>query len=107
MTRMLRRAIQSTLVFAVLAIGCSKPGSEFVGKWVNSGNTSDTLQIARSSGDQFTVTGPDNSSMNATYNNGTLQVPGTMGALTLTYVKSSDSLTSPGILGQVEYKRAK
>ena len=107
MMRTVRKAIQSTLLLTLLVIGCTKPGSEFVGKWVNSGNTSDTLDVSRN-GDQFVITGPDGEKMPATYANGTLQVQGAMGAaLSLTYVKSSDTVTTPGLFSQAEYKRAK
>jgi len=109
MMRMVRKAVQSTLLLTLLVIGCSKPGSEFVGKWVNSGNTADTLDVSRN-GDQFVITGPDGEKMPATFNssNDTLQVQGPMGAaLSLTYVKSSDTVTTPGLFGQAEYKRVK
>lgn len=107
MRNMVRNAVHCTLLLTVLIIGCSKPGSEFVGTWANSTNAADTMTIARN-GDNFTVTGADKESIAATYNNGTLSVPGVMGmALTLTYVKDSDSLVAPGIFGQVTYKRAK
>lgn len=107
MVRTIRKAVRSLMLVTVLAAGCSKPGSEFVGKWVNSSNTTDTMDIERN-GDQFTITGADQEKIPATYNNGSLQVAGVMGSMmTLTYVKSSDSVVAPGLIGQVQYKRAK
>ena len=107
MRNVARKVVHCTLLLTVLMIGCSKPGSEFVGKWVNATNSTDSWTISRN-GDNFLVTGPDNQSIGATYNNGTLSVPGVMGsALTFTYVKDTDSLLAPGLFGQVTYKRAK
>lgn len=103
--RLIRNAVWSCVLLTVVAIGCSKPGSEFVGKWVNSTNGLDTLVISRN-GDQFQIAGPDNQKINATFKDGTLQIPIVTGTMDLKYVKSSDTLEAPGIMGPpVEYKR--
>jgi hypothetical protein len=63
------------------------------------------MEIARN-GEQFLIRTPhDKLGLGATYKDGFLQVPGVMGALTLTYVKSTDALIAPGLSGQSEYKR--
>ena len=106
MTRIVRKAVQRTLLLTILLIGCSSPGSEFVGKWVNSGNSYDTLTISKN-GNQFQIAGPDNQTINATYKDGILQMPMMGTTMNLTYVKSSDTVQAPGILGTTEYKRVK
>ncbi|MGA1984205.1 MAG: hypothetical protein ABSG84_17290 [Acidobacteriaceae bacterium] len=107
MTSMVRKTVQATLILTVLMIGCSKAGSEFVGKWVNSSNSADTMTIARN-GDQFQITGANQQTMDATIaKDGTLQMAAMPGMdLSLTYVKSSDTLQAPGLLGPTVYKRA-
>lgn len=104
--RAVRKAIQSTLVLTMLVLGCSKPGSEFLGKWTNAGNPSDSVQVDRN-GDEFLITGPDGTKIGATLRDETLNMASPMTGISFTYVKSSDTLLSPGVFGQVEYKRAK
>ncbi len=104
--RVLRTALASILLPLVLAIGCSKPGSEFVGKWVNAGNSMDTMQITRA-GDQFQIVGPDNQPINATFSDGALHVPMLMGSVDMKYDKNTDSIQTPGLFGTTQYKRAK
>jgi hypothetical protein len=103
---LVRKAFQSTLLLTVLMIGCTKPGSEFLGKWVNSANSADTAQIDRN-GDEFLITGPDGTKIGATLKDETLTMAQPMGGMSFTYVKSSDTILAPGVFGQVEYKRAK
>ena len=51
---------------------------------------------------------PDGSTkIGATLKDETLTMAQPMSGVTFTYVKSSDSLLSQGMMGQVEYKRAK
>jgi hypothetical protein len=107
MRNVIRKAIGATVLLTVLIIGCTKAGSEFVGKWVNTNNSMDTLNITRN-GDQFQITGANQQTMDATYaKDGTLQISGVAGmGLNLTYVKSSDTLQGPGMMGPTVYKRA-
>jgi hypothetical protein len=104
--RTFRTAIHSALLLALLLVGCSKPGSEFVGKWVNPANAGDSVQIDRN-GTEFLITGPDATKIGATLKDETLTMASPMSGMTFTYVKSSDTLLAPGVMGQVEYKRAK
>jgi hypothetical protein len=108
MRNLVRKAVQAAALLAVLTIGCAKAGSEFVGKWVNTNNSMDTLNIARN-GDQFQITGANQQTMDATYaKDGTLQMSGATGMdLSLTYVKSSDTLQAPGMVGATVYQRVK
>jgi hypothetical protein len=106
MLRSASRAVKSTLLLAVLLIGCSAPGSEFVGKWVNSADSQDTLVISRN-GDKFQIAGPDNHKMNATYTNGALHIPLPIGSMDLTYIKSLDTIQTSAMPVAVEYKRMK
>jgi hypothetical protein len=104
--RAVRTAIQSALILTMLVLGCTKPGSEFVGKWVNTRDTTDTVQMDRN-GSEFLITGPDGTKIGASLKDETLTMAQPMSGVTFTYVKSSDSLLSQGMMGQVEYKRAK
>jgi hypothetical protein len=104
--RIVRTAIQSALILTMLGLGCTKPGSEFVGKWVNTRDTTDTVQMDRN-GSEFLITGPDGTKSGASLKDETLTMAPPMQGVTFTYVKSSDSLLSQGMMGQVEYKRAK
>jgi hypothetical protein len=97
--------IPSLLLLSLFVVGCSSRGSQFVGKWVNTTNPSDTMEITRN-GEQFLIVSPnDKLGLGATYKDGFLQAPNTMGTMTLTYVKSSDTLIAPGLFGRSEYKR--
>ena len=106
MKRFFQKTLCAFLLVPALILGCTKPGSEFVGKWTNSANASDTVDIARNA-DEFLITGPDGTKIGATLKDETLQMAQPMAGITFTYVKSSDSLLSQGVFGQVEYKRAK
>lgn len=111
MPRSIRKLIQSLLFLAVLTAGCSRRGSEFVGKWINTTNPCDKFEITRNDQQFFVGKAP------ATYkkDDGTLQFPFAMGGFfagastpaTVTYVKSSDTLIVVGVplAGQQEYKR--
>ena len=105
MTRILRKWIPSLLLLSLFVGGCSHAGSQFVGKWVNAKNANDTMEITRN-GEQFLIlAGRDK--VGASFKDGSLQVQSMMGTMTLTYIKSSDTLVGPGFFGQSEYKRAK
>jgi hypothetical protein len=104
MTHPFRRVVLSAMLLAALVVGCSKPGSDFVGKWVNTQDASEVLDISRN-GDGFLI-GANGQNLGATYKDGALQMDGMMGAVSLTYVKSTDTLLAPGVGGQGEYKRA-
>jgi len=106
MLRTARRAVKSTLLLAILLIGCSGPGSEFVGKWVNPVNSQDTLVISRSA-DKFQIAGPDNHKMDATYKNGALHIALPIGTMDLTYIRSLDTIQTSAMPDVVEYKRMK
>jgi hypothetical protein len=103
-----RKMLQSTILLAVLAIGCAKAGSQYVGKWVSANNPADTLNITQN-GNQFQITGATLEQMNATYaKDGTLQIAGPMGmTISLNYDKSSDTLQGPAMVGTTTYKRVK
>jgi hypothetical protein len=105
MTRITGRWVPALLLFSLLITGCSSQGSEFVGKWVNTKNPSDVMEITRN-GEQFLILS-SHDKLGATYKDGALQVPSVMGTITVTYIKSSDTLIAPGFFGQSEYKRAK
>lgn len=105
--RIVRTATYSALLLVALVIGCTKPGSEFLGKWVNTHDATDTINVDRN-GSEFLITGPDGTTkIGATLKDETLTMAQPMAGVTYTYVKNSDSLLSQGMMGQVEYKRAK
>lgn len=105
--RIVRNAIYSALLLSTLVLGCTKAGDEFLGKWTNTRDTTDTIQVDRN-GSEYLITGPDGSTkIGATLKDETLTMAQPMSGVTFTYVKASDSLLSQGMMGQVEYKRAK
>jgi hypothetical protein len=105
--RIVRTAVASVLLPMALAIGCSRPGSEFVGKWVNTGNSMDTLEITRGNNDQYQIVGPQDQPIQATYSDGALHVPMAVGTLDLKYDSDTKTIQTPAFSGMTEYKRAK
>ena len=102
MPRAARMFIRSLLFLTVLTAACSRHGSEFVGKWINTTNPCDKFEITRN-GQQFLL-----GKVPATYkDDGTLQAPYALGTITVAYIKSSDTLAlvATGPSGQQEYKR--
>jgi len=93
------------LLLMVIAAGCSRSGSQFLGKWVNTRDARDTMEITRN-GEQFLIQVGSNR-IGAAYKDGGLEVSGMMGSVKITYVKDSDTLIAPGLFAQSEYKRAK
>lgn len=104
--RLHRKLAVAAALFASLLTACSKPGSEFEGKWVNAGNTMDTMQITRN-GDQFQIAGPDGPAVVATFSNDALHVPMPMGSVDMKYDKNTDTIQTPGLFGTTQYKRVK
>lgn len=95
------------LLAAAALTGCRRSGSEFLGSWVNTRNPSETFQIVRN-GDGFLIVGSDQRpGVGATYKDGTLQVQGGLLSTSLTYLKQTDTISTPGYFGQVEFKRGK
>lgn len=105
------------LAVTALLLACSKPGSEYVGKWVNTGNPENTMEIVRN-GNAFLVkeTRPAlfggkgetrTSNVPAVLKDDLLQMQTALGAISIGHIKESDTLTVPGLLGtSTEYKRA-
>ena len=105
MTRIVRKMIPPLLLLTILFVGCSRSGFVFLGKWVNTTNPNDTMEITRNGEQYLILAGHDK--VGATFKDGSLQVQSMMGTMTLTYIKSSDTLVGPGFFGQSEYKRTK
>ena len=101
----LLRFITISLFCVVFHSGCSSTGSEFLGKWVNKANPTDSFQVVRN-GDEFLIISPSGKT-GATYKDGALEVKGLLMSADLTYVKQTDTLLGPGFFGNVEYKRLK
>jgi hypothetical protein len=89
----------------VILSGCRSTGSEFLGKWVNKANPSDSFQVVRN-GDEFLIVGKGGK-IGGTYENGALEVKGMLLSVNLTYDKQTDTILGPGFFGNVEYKRLK
>ena len=99
------RTISICLLSAVTLTGCASGGSEFLGKWVNTQNPSDTFQVTRN-GNEYLIVGPgQKAGVGAVYKDGALEVKGALLSANLTYVKRTDTILTPGFFGQVEYKR--
>lgn len=102
------------IMIALVSVGCSKPGVEYLGKWHNLKNNID-LEIVRN-GDNFLVTRtrqnavgkPFSNTLSCVLRDGILQSTGGLGTATLTYVRATDRLTTLGVFGgNVEYERVK
>ena len=107
MKALIFRIMSTCLLGAIALTGCASRGSEFIGKWVNTKNPNDTFQVMRN-GDEYLIVGQDHKpGVGATYQDGTLEIRGTLMSANLTYVKQTDTIVGPGFFGQVEYKRQK
>lgn len=88
------------LIALATFIGCSHPGSEFVGHWVSKTQADSPIEISRN-GDQFLFI-EGKHKLGAVYANGSLELSVGPAIVRLTYVKSSDTLLTP----DGEYQRA-
>jgi hypothetical protein len=94
------------MLASVLVAGCASQGSDYLGKWVNTKDDKDTMEIIRN-GDGYLLVG-QGGKLPAIYKDGALQLQGPFGSVPLTYVKSTHTLmASGGLLGQSEYKHMK
>ncbi len=109
------RAVIVIMMLIVLCIACGKSGSEYLGKWRNVKNKNDQVEIVRN-GDNFLLnkTTPgifgkaQTTTVPCVLKDGILESKGGFVTATLTYVKATDRLTTPGMLGgTVEYERVK
>ena len=89
----------------IMIAGCTSHGSQFLGKWVNTKNPHDTMEIVRN-GEGYLIQAGGNK-IGAVYKDNTLQVSGMLGSISLTYVKATDTIEAPGFFGQAEFKRQK
>jgi hypothetical protein len=89
----------------VLLAGCASRGSEFIGTWVNTQNPKDSFEIVRN-GDQYLIVSNGNK-VGATYEKGMLEVKSFLGATDLTYDQKTGTISAPGFLGEMDYKRKK
>jgi len=92
---------------------CSKAGNEYLGKWQNTVNSHDEIEIVRN-GDNFlikvnapTLAGKyEATTVPAILKDGILEVQGNFLATSFTYVKATDTLTTAAMFGgNVEYRR--
>lgn len=99
------RFISLCLLCAVFLSGCRSTGSEFLGKWVNKANPTDSFQVVRNA-DEFLIISSGGKT-GAIYKDGALEIKGLFMSADLTYVKQTDTLIGPGFFGNVEYRRLK
>src|ERR1043166_8915662 len=91
------RALSVPLLLAAsMGAGCGGGGSEFLGKWENVKNPQTTMEIVRN-GDQFLII-EGNDKIGAVLKDGFLEVGSGLDAIRLTHVKSTDTLTAPGLM---------
>lgn len=107
--------MKNLIIFGLVWVlaACGNPDGEYLGKWVNTKNANDTLEITHN-GTNYLVkeTLPsffkkgesDISNIPAVLKDGLLQVQTGVGAINIGHVKESDTLTMGG---SVEYKRLK
>lgn len=99
------RFISVSLFAIALLAGCASRGSEFLGTWTNTRNPNDSFEIVRN-GDQYLIVSKGNK-VGATYEKGMLEVKGFLGTTDLTYDQKAGTISAPGFLGQMEYRREK
>ena len=90
----------------LLLVGCSKSGSQYIGKWQTPQNAKNQIEIVRN-GDNFLVafSGHDQQ-LPAVLKDGSLQMSGS--GATFTYIKATDKLTMQALLmGSIELSRVK
>jgi hypothetical protein len=104
-TRLTRRVQGVLIAVVVLAASCSRPGSEFLGTWVNTMNPKETIEITRNGDQYLAVVGGQK--MGAIYKDGTLEVASPlMGTVRMTYVRESTTLLAASAMGaSIEFKR--
>jgi hypothetical protein len=103
----LSKVITASLLLTVLALAncLTKSGSEFVGKWESAQSPDTKLEIIRNGDDFLILEGTEK--IGAVYKDGGLVISGVFGSPQITYIKESDTLLAPGLLGTSEYRRAK
>ena len=99
------RFISAFMLGIVLLAGCTSRGSEFLGTWTNMRNPNDSFEIVRN-GNQYLIVSKGNK-VGATYEKGMLEVKGFLGTTYLTYDQKAGTISTPGFLGQMEYRREK
>ena len=97
------RFLSIVLLSVAVLSGCRSAGSEFPGKWANKANPSDSFEVVRNGHEYLIVS--QGKQVGAIYR--TLEVRGALLSTTVTYVKKSDTLLTPGFFGQVDYQRRK
>jgi len=102
------KALLAILSFSLLLllVGCSKSGSQYIGKWQTPQNTKDQIEIVRN-GDNFLIafSGHDQQ-LPAVVKDGSLLMSGSGAAFT--YIKATDKLTMQApLMGIVELSRVK
>lgn len=109
------RALILSIFLSLLISGCAKAGNEYLGKWQNVKNKNDQFEIVRN-GDNFLITKTtagifgksQTTTVSAVLKDGLLESRGGFATATMTYVKATDRLTTPGLFGgNVEYERVK
>ncbi len=107
MKTLILRIISTCLLSAAALTGCASRGSEFLGKWANTKDPSDTFQVTRN-GDEYLIVAQDKKpGVGAVYEDGALEIKGPLLSANLTYIQRTDTIVGPGFFAQVEYKRQK
>lgn len=99
------RFLSVLMLGIVLLTGCARRGSEFLGTWINTQNPNDSFEIVRN-GDEYLIVSKGKK-IGATYEKGMLEVKSFLGTTDLTYDQKTGTISTPGFLGQVEYRRGK
>lgn len=103
--KILIRSLSVFLLSIAILAGCASKGGEFLGTWVNVKDANDQFVVTKN-GDQFLIASQGNK-VGAIYKDGALEVRGPLLSADLTYLEKSDSIITPGFIGQVEYRRKK
>lgn len=101
---------------SLLLAACGDSADAYLGKWQHMKNEKETVEIVRN-GDTYLLkqTAPSifdgklaTKSVPAVMKDGLMQINAGLGPVTIGHIKSSDTLTVPGMMGNThEYKRMK
>jgi hypothetical protein len=105
------------IAMLLLCIGCSNPGSEYIGRWQNIKDSNDTIEIVRNN-ESFLIIGKAEVSLfsreeqevktPAVLEQGMLKMDVGMAGATLSYVSKTDRIVASAVFaGSAEYQRIK
>lgn len=112
---MIKKFMNFILFLTLLTLAACSNGSEFVGKWQNVKKKADVIEIVRNGSDFLVIksskdllTGQmETSKIPLKFVDNTLKLEAGLFSATLSYIKSTDTLSNTSFVGIDEYRRIK